>query len=213
MTTSINSQPQIYEGQYGQFTITSEGKKEVIIYRCGLILSAISFLIETNLVLFYPQLAINSVISNSVFFLFILGLGISLTKIHIYLKPLHNLLKIFWLIGTIFSIFLLFKTNQPIIEYVYNYPLNLFGLGFIFVALTGIYFKEAFCFNRLETKILTPLVTMLLLGHLVHILSVKTEKIGLGIWAILYLVFALRKFWQNIPSDIGDKSVFEHLKK
>jgi len=142
MTTSINSQPQIYEGQYGQFTITSEDKKEVIIYRCGLILSAISFLIETNLVLFYPQLAINSVISNSVFFLFILGLGISLTKIHIYLKPLHNLLKIFWLIGTIFSIFLLFKTNQPIIEYVYNYPLNLFGLGLIFVALTGIIYRK-----------------------------------------------------------------------
>ncbi|MEO0834560.1 MAG: DUF2301 domain-containing membrane protein, partial [Cyanobacteria bacterium J06642_3] len=26
--------------------------------------------------------------------------------------------------------------------------------------------KEAFCFNRLETKILTPIVPLLLLGHM-----------------------------------------------
>jgi uncharacterized integral membrane protein len=33
------------------------------------------------------------------------------------------------------------------------------------------------------------------------------------VWAGLFLVFAFRKAIQAIPPDIGDKSVFEHLKK
>lgn len=212
MTTKLTSQPQIYQGEYGQFTIDQNDRQEVIIYRAGLFLSALSFFIETIFVFFNPNLAVDTLISNSLLFLFIIGLAISLSTIHIYLKSLHNLLKIVWGIGAIFTFVLAFKVNQSIIDYVYHHPLTLFGVGFIFVTLTGIFVKEGFCFNRLETKILTPLVPMLLLGHLVNILSIGTEKIGLGIWAVLFLIFALRKFWQNIPSDIGDKSVFEHLK-
>ncbi len=212
MTTELTSQPQIYQGEYGQFTIDQNDRFEVIIYRSGLFLSALSFFIETIFVFFYPNLAVDPIISNSLLFLFILGLGISLTKIHIYLKPLHNLLKIVWATGTIFTFVLAFKINQSIIDYVYHNPLTLFGVGFIFVTLTGIFVKEGFCFNRLETKILTPLVPLLLLGHLVKVLSLGTEQIGLGIWATLFIIFALRKFWQTIASDIGDKSVFEYLK-
>ncbi|MFN5748529.1 MAG: DUF2301 domain-containing membrane protein, partial [Pseudanabaena sp.] len=31
-------------------------------------------------------------------------------------------------------------------------------------------------------------------------------------WAVLFMIFAIRKFGQEIPSDIGDKSVFAYLK-
>jgi uncharacterized integral membrane protein len=85
-------------------------------------------------------------------------------------------------------------------------------VGFTFAALTGIFFKEAFCFNRFETKILTLLVPGLLLGHLMQLLSPTTEAILLAVWAGLFLVFAVRKAIQNIPPDIGDKSVFAYLK-
>jgi uncharacterized integral membrane protein len=87
------------------------------------------------------------------------------------------------------------------------------GVGFTFAALTGIYFKEAFCFNRLETKVLTPLVPVLLLGHLSGVLPLAWEQVLLGIWAVLFIVFALRKVVQAIPPDIGDKSVFAYLKQ
>ncbi|GFE70707.1 hypothetical protein CFPU101_33170 [Chroococcus sp. FPU101] len=103
-------------------------------------------------------------------------------------------------------------TPMPVAEYIYEHPLSLLLIGFTFAALTGIYFKEAFCFNRIETKFLTPLVPLLLLGHLVGILPVSAEKLLLSIWSILFLVFALRKVIQPIPPDIGDKSVFEYLK-
>jgi uncharacterized integral membrane protein len=32
-------------------------------------------------------------------------------------------------------------------------------------------------------------------------------------WAILFIIFALRKVLQPIPPDIGDKSVFDYLKR
>ncbi|MEM8810177.1 MAG: DUF2301 domain-containing membrane protein, partial [Cyanobacteria bacterium P01_G01_bin.38] len=80
-----------------------------------------------------------------------------------------------------------------------------------FAALTGIFFKEAFCFNRFETKFLTPIVPLLLLGHLSAILPVTVERGLLATWAGLFVIFALRKVIQAIPPDIGDKSVFDYL--
>jgi uncharacterized integral membrane protein len=57
------------------------------------------------------------------------------------------------------------------------------------------------------------LVPVLLLGHLVGILPVQWERTLLAIWAVLFVVFALRKAVQEIPPDIGDKSVFAYLKE
>ena len=126
---------------------------------------------------------------------------------------LHRILQAFWAIGSIFSIIVALSSSEPLVVTVYTHPLTLLGVGFTFAALTGIYFKEAFCFHRLETKILTPIVPLLLLGHLVGILPIEWEKILLGTWAILFLVFAVRKAVQAIPPDIGDKSVFQYLKE
>jgi len=52
----------------------------------------------------------------------------------------------------------------------------------------------------------------LILGHLVSLLPVAIEQSLLGTWAVLFIIFAIRKFGQEIPSDIGDKSVFAYLK-
>ena len=140
-------------------------------------------------------------------------MGISLITIHIYLIPLHRFLQVCWGIGAITAIILSISCQNPLALCVYKNPLTLLGIGFIFVALTGIYFKEAFCFNRLETKLLTPLVPILLLGHLFGVLSVGMEQALLGIWTGLFIVFALRKILQPLIPDIGDKSVFTYLKQ
>ena len=126
---------------------------------------------------------------------------------------LHRALQAFWVIGSISAIAIALQSNQPLALYVYNNPLTLFGIGFTFAALTGIYFKEAFCFNRLETKILTPIVPFLLLGHITGLLSVDVEQVLLAIWTIGFTIFAGRKMVQEIDPDIGDKSVFDYLKK
>jgi uncharacterized integral membrane protein len=199
----------VYQGQFGEFTIDDHDRQDVKVYRAGLMVAALSFAIATLLV--FQQADPNWI--TALYAIFWTALGVSLFKIHIYLKPLHKALQAFWAIGGLASLGIALQTSEPLALYVYQQPLTIFGVGFTFAALTGIYFKEAFCFDRFETKLLTPIVPLLLLGHLIGLLPVLWEQILLGTWAILFLVFAVRKVIQAIPPDIGDKSVFEYLSK
>jgi uncharacterized integral membrane protein len=200
---------EVYQGQFGEFTITEDDRTGVIIYRSGLFVAAVTFAIGSALVLLNNS---NYNILTALYLCFSLALGVSLFTIHIYMVVLHRTLQVFWAIGSIAAIAVALSSQEPLAVTVYNHPVTLLGIGFTFAALTGIFFKEAFCFNRLETKILTPIVPLLLLGHLTGIVPTAWEQILLGVWAILFMVFALRKTVQVIPADIGDKSVFAYLK-
>ncbi|MBD1869146.1 DUF2301 domain-containing membrane protein [Cyanobacteria bacterium FACHB-471] len=213
MTTIQNAESEVYQGQFGEFTITESDRQGVIIYRAGLMAAALSFALGTLLVLKFASYAFVPVALNVLYICFSIGLAVSLLMIHIYLAPLHRALQAFWLAGTVAAIAIALTHSEPLALAVYHQPTTILGIGFIFAALTGIFFKEAFCFNRLETKLLTPLVPLLLLGHLFGILSVPLEQVLLGLWAALFVVFALRKVVQPIPPDIGDKSVFVYLKQ
>ncbi|XHU95442.1 MAG: DUF2301 domain-containing membrane protein [cyanobacterium endosymbiont of Rhopalodia gibba] len=203
----------IYQGQFGKFTVTQNDRAEVVIYRLGLCLASFNFAIATLLVLIIGEQLWVLNLLTLLFVMFSLGLGISLATIHIYLRPLHRLLQVFWIIGTITALIIAWQSSEPLALFVYNHPSTLFGIGFTFAALTGIFFKEAFCFNRLETKFLTFLVPSLLLGHLIGILPVGVEAVFLASWGLLFVIFSSRKAIQAIPPDIGDKSVFTHLEQ
>jgi uncharacterized integral membrane protein len=206
------SENKVYQGQFGDFTITEGDRTGVIIYRSGLMVAAVSLAVGTFLVLRDNNPNIFQLLTP-LYACFSLALGISLFTIHIYMAALHRALQAFWAIGSISAIVLALRSSEPLAIAVYNQPITLLGIGFTFAALTGIYFKEAFCFNRLETKVLTLAVPLLLLGHLVGVLPIQWERALLVTWAILFLVFALRKVVQEIPADIGDKSVFDYLKE
>ncbi len=208
-----DTQPEIYQGQFGEFTITQDDRRGVIIYRLGLSLAALSFAVGSGLIFVTGVQPWVLKLLTALFVFFSLGLGISLATIHIYLRPLHRLLQLFWLIGTVAALVMAQQSSEPLALFVYNHPLAILGIGFTFAALTGIYFKEAFCFNRLETKFLTLLVPSLLLGHLTGILPINIEQGLLACWGGLFIVFALRKAIQPIPPDIGDKSVFTYLEQ
>jgi len=211
--TVTPSQPPIYQGQFGEFTLTEADFKSVQIYRAGLAIAAVSFALATGLTLGFGDNSVIVTWLTPLFVLFAIALGFSLVTIHIYLKPLHLALQAFWLIGTLSALIIAWQSPDPLALTVYQQPILLLGVGFIFAALTGIYFKEAFCFDRFETKFLTPLVPALLLGHLVGILPITVEKVLLTAWAVLFLIFATRKLLQSKPDDIGDKSVFDYLKQ
>ncbi|BAS56024.1 DUF2301 domain-containing membrane protein [Leptolyngbya boryana CZ1] len=200
-------EPIVYQGQFGEFSIDDHDRQGVILYRSGLAIAALSFAIAVGLA--FSQ---NFAWITPLYFVFWTALGVSLFTIHIYLKPLHLALQAFWAIGGLASIGMLLLSSEPLALYVYQHPITIFGIGFTFAALTGIFFKEAFCFNRFETKFLTPIVPSLLLGHLSGILPLVWEQVLLGGWAVLFAIFAIRKLIQPIPPDIGDKSVFEYLK-
>ncbi len=212
MDSAIHEAPGVYAGQFGDYTITSGDRRGVVLYRAGLMVAALAFAAGTAIALGFNQ-NLTLVQGISVLFtLFWLGLGLSLVTIHIYLVPLHRLLQGFWLVGGLAALWLSHGIEGPLAQTVMEQPQVLWGIGFIFAALTGIFFKEAFCFNRLETKLLTPLVPFLLLGHLFGWLPLGVKQGLLVAWSLLFLVFALRKAVQPIVPDIGDKSVFAYLK-
>lgn len=213
MSVQSISQPiePVYQGQFGEFTINQSDRRGVIVYRAGLMVAALCFAVGATLALWQPQSALVLRGLTPLYTGFAAGLAVSLLTIHIYMVPLHRALQVFWAIGAVAALFVAHSSPEPFVQTLYTQPLTILGVGFTFAALTGIFFKEAFCFNRLETKFLTPIVPLLLLGHLLGILPVTAEKILLSIWAVLFVVFALRKAFQDIPADIGDKSVFEYL--
>lgn len=205
-------QPIMYQGQFGEFTIDQSDRQSVIIYRAGLMIAALSFAIGSTIVLWQGDNPAMIQALSPLYTLFCIGLGVSLLSIHIYMVVLHRALQAFWIVGAIAAAVVAHFYAEPFALSVYQHPVTILGVGFTFAALTGLFFKEAACFNRLETKILTPLVPLLLLGHLLGFLPVIGEKILLALWSILFTVFALRKAFQAIPPDIGDKSVFAYLK-
>ncbi len=213
MTTQLDTPlaSEVYEGQFGNFTIEQSDRQEVILYRAGLAVAASSFAIAVLCVFFASPIA--PTVATACYGLMWLALGLSFAKIHIYLRPLHRALQFFWAIGGLASLAIALLYPGPLALTAYQQPLTILGVGFTFAALTGIFFKEALCFNRLETKFLAVLVPGLLLGHMVGIFSTQAERGMLGVWAVLFAVFALRKVIQPIPPDIGDKSVFEYLEK
>lgn len=211
--TSISHPDPVYQGQFGEYTITPADRRGVVLYRVGLAVAALAFATATGLGLALSDKGAVLYSLSGLYTLFWLGLGLSLATIHIYLIPLHRLLQSFWLIGGVASLAIAHYGEGPFVVTVVQSPQTVWGVGFTFAALTGIYFKEAFCFNRLETKLLTPLVPLLLLGHLFGILPPMGEQVLISLWAVLFAVFALRKAVQPLVPDIGDKSVFEYLKQ
>ncbi len=202
---------EVYQGQFGEFTITPDDRLSVIVYRSALAIAALCFSVGAILVLLQPN---NPEVLNWLTWLYVgfsIGLGVALWTIHIYLELLHRVLQIFWAIGTIAAVAVTLYFSEPLAIAIYEHPIALIGVGFSFAALTGIFFKETFCFNRFETKFLVPLLPLLILGHLVNILPVAIERGLLGVWAVLFVIFALRKVTQEIPPDIGDKSVFAYI--
>ncbi len=203
---------EVYQGQFGEFTITKDDRIGVIMYRSALAIAALCFSVGAMLVLLQPN---HPDILNWLTWLYLgfsVGLGVALWTIHIYLELLHRVLQIFWAIGAIAAVGVAIYFPEPFAIAIYDHPIALIGVGFSFAALTGIFFKETFCFNRFETKFLVPLLPLLILGHLANVLPVAIEQGLLGAWAVLFIIFAIRKVTQAIPPDIGDKSVFDYLK-
>jgi len=212
-STELTPDPIVYKGQFGAFTIDDEDRREVIQYRAGLAIAALCFALGTVGALWQSDRGWIVQGISVLYTGFWLALGYSLLKIHIYLRPLHRLLQACWLIGGVASLAIAHFSPEPFALTLLENPATLWGVGFTFVALTGIYFKEAFCFNRIETKVLTPIVPFLLLGHLFQFLPAQWEALLLAFWATNFVIFALRKFFQPIPDDIGDKSVFDYLEQ
>ena len=194
-------------GVYGFYTITEQDKNEVKLYRLSLLVSSLAFFVGiTEWILIGPSMVWISLMVMA------LGVGASLNWIHIYLRALHNILKIFWIAGCLgITIALLSLGPSNLMTTLTQEPTWIISIGPFFAALTGLGFKEFFCFRRPEAIGVTLLVPLALFGHLTQLLNGQIVISMLLISSLFFLVLALRKFGMEAGSDIGDKSIFEYL--
>ena len=196
-----------FEGVYGPYTITSIDRLEVQRYRISLLVAGLAM--TAGLVHWWqfgdrwawvwlvPLMA---------------GLGLALHWIHIYLRPLHNAVRLFWLTGCLgWGLLLMQAGPNEALTTLVEQPLWILAIGPLFAALAGIGFKEFFCFQRPEAIGLTLLLPIALLGRLVGIISTSLCAAFLLIAGLLMVLLALRKFGMEAAADVGDKSVFAYL--
>jgi uncharacterized integral membrane protein len=142
------------------------------------------------------------------------GLGLALRWIHIYLRPLHRALQLFCLLGCLGGLALAIQvTPGRMLQVLAERPVWILAVGPFFAALTGIGFKEFFCFRRPEAIGVTLLLPLALLGHLSGLLEPGVTLRLLAAESLLLLVLTLRKFPMPAAADVGDKSVFLHLEQ
>ncbi|MAR52759.1 MAG: hypothetical protein CMK50_06345 [Propionibacteriaceae bacterium] len=205
--TDFDCPEPFFEGVYGSYRITLQDQREVQLYRICLLICGLSFSAGLGQWVFIgPEFVIIWVLPLAV------SLGLALRWIHIYLRPLHQALQLFWAAGCLGWLLLAYQAGpSEVFNTLGNQPLWILAIGPIFAALAGIGFKEFFCFRRPEAIGLTLLLPIALLGHLTGLLAGSTSISMLAIASILLVFLALRKFGMEASADVGDKSVFAYL--
>lgn len=199
--------PVSYEGVYGIYTVTAAHRREVLAYRLSLLLLALT---QAALLIQWRQFG--PALTWPWLLLMALGLGGALRWVHIYLRPLHRALQLFWLIGCLGLAVLALRVGPgQILPTLVAQPLWIWAIGPFFAALAGLGFKEFFCFQRPEAIGLTLLLPLLLLGWLSQLLPAGAAMALLAVEAVLLLILVLRKFPMPEEADLGDLSVFQHL--
>ena len=196
-----------FEGVYGTYCITLQDQHEVQLYRICLLICGLSFSAGLGQwILIGPQLAPLWLLPLAV------SLGLALRWIHIYLRPLHQALQLFWAAGCIGWLVLAIKAGPfDMFNTLESQRLWTLAIGPLFAALAGIGFKEFFCFRRPEAIGLTFLLPIALLGHLSGLINGPTAVSMMAIASALLVLLALRKFGMEAAADVGDKSVFSYL--
>jgi len=142
----------------------------------------------------------------------VISLGLSLKWIHIYLRPLLQTLTIFWILGCIGFVILAYHFGlENIIYGLKENPKSILLIGPLFASLTGIGFKEFFCFRRIEAIGITIFIPIALIGFLTELANERFTFAMLVVSSFLLLIMGIRKFNLPAEADIGDKSVFDFL--
>ncbi|AII50299.1 membrane protein [Synechococcus sp. KORDI-52] len=196
-----------FDGVYGSYTITAGDRSEVRRYRIALLVAGLAMSLG---LLHWWQLG------GSWAWIWVVpmaaALGLALQWIHIYLRPLHRALQLFWLLGCLgWAVLLLSAGPTEALHVLQEQPLWILAVGPLFAAMAGIGFKEFFCFQRPEAIGLTLLLPLGLLGRLLGLINLTAAMTLLGAAALLLVLLALRKFGMEAAADVGDKSVFAYL--
>jgi uncharacterized integral membrane protein len=196
--------------------LTTTDKVTVVLYRTGIVLSAVAlgllgFLAFQNLYAperSVPFLQSNFTLTVLLFFLYF-SIGLSVFFIHLYIGKLYRFLKrIYYLAAICLAALIILGSGNPIVPLLakpaYGALLLVpaaFCLGFVTA-------KEAFCFRLYEGYILFALLPLYCLFYAVGAFSQRSALQSIMVIAGMLIFFTLRKVFMPLHYDIGDKSAY-----
>ncbi|MEK6745299.1 MAG: DUF2301 domain-containing membrane protein [Nitrospirota bacterium] len=191
--------------------LTREDKITVVLYRAGIVLSAI---ILSGLAYLFvtaasaPTPPVSSRSADSLVCGLYGAVGLSVFFIHLYIRKFHVYLKNLFYISLGCLAVLFFIGNGSLSGGLGQAPSSALLLLPLSGCLGFVTAKEAFCFKLFEGYLLAMIMPFYLLLVASGSLTVRGASYGLALIAALLVVFTLRKVFMPIAYDIGDKSAY-----
>ena len=191
--------------------LTKEDKVTVVLYRIGIILSAIIISTAAYMLFSSSQYQDNAGISAKINLLLgslYISVGMSVFFIHLYVSKFKKgLIKLYF--ASIACLIILFAVGRGnVLGVLINKPYGPMLLIPLSLCLGFITAKEAFCFKLMEGYLLAIIMPVYLLSLSTGNMPLKGASYGLILIAAMLLFFTLRKVSMPIHYDIGDKSAY-----
>ena len=191
--------------------LTREDKITVVLYRIGIVLSAIiisalAILLTTASA---PAAAGVSLATDILAYGLYISVGMSVFFIHLYVGVFKRYLKNLYFISLGCLVVLLFiGKGSPSAVFAHGAygPLLLLPIAGCLGFVTA---KEAFCFKLFEGYLLAMLMPLYLLMVSGSFLSRGGATSGLVLIAAMLVFFTVRKVSMPLAYDIGDKSAYQ----
>jgi uncharacterized integral membrane protein len=191
--------------------LTREDKITVVLYRAGIVASAIiisclAYLLAAT----SPSGSAGiSPLADILAYALYASVGASVLFIHLYVGKFKTFLKNLFFIGLACLAALLFIGKGSLSGALVREPSRVLLLLPLSGCLGFVTAKEAFCFQLFEGYLLAMIMPFYLLLVAVGALSGRGAFYGLALIAALLVIFTLRKVVMPIAYDIGDKSAYQ----
>jgi len=188
--------------------LTREDTITVVLYRIGIVLSAI-MVSGLAYLLAIPSPQSNSPLADILGYGLYASVGMSVFFIHLYLGKFKTFLKNLFYLGLAGLAGLLFIGNGSLSFALMHEPYSALLLLPLAGCLGFVTAKEAFCFKLFEGYLLAMIMPFYLLLVSVGSLSGRGASLGLALIAVMLVVFTVRKVTMPLAYDIGDKSAYQ----
>lgn len=201
---------EVFGGEYGEYTLTKLDYLEARIQRYGLFVILACCLIAIVLLSISNKLTDYAGILAGLYWLVCLSLAAILKVIHLYSIIIKFILRLLLLIGVVISLSMMLTTDRLFVSAL-SEGAGYVGLCFIAAVLTGLYIKEATCFEQWDAKALCVMLPLLAAIDVFTAFSASMKIALLWLWGGLFLSWMIKKARQPLEYDIGDKSIIEDL--
>jgi uncharacterized integral membrane protein len=187
--------------------LTKEDEITVVLYRAGILLSCIMVAGLALLLNLAPAGSDTGSIARAADLLgygLFISVGMSVFFIHLYISKFKRFLKYLYYLSLGCLALLLYMGKGSPGGALLTAPYS----ALLLLPLSGCLGFVAFCFQLLEGYLLALIMPIYLLMVSSGFLAGRGASYGLGLIAVLLVIFTVRKAFMPLAYDIGDKSAY-----